>query len=31
MTIVEDPIPEPGPREVRVKIIAARGYPDVLI
>jgi NADPH:quinone reductase len=32
MTIVEEPIPEPGPREIRVRIIAGGvGYPDVLI
>jgi NADPH2:quinone reductase len=32
MTIVEEPIPEPRPAEIRVKIIAAGvGYPDVLI
>jgi NADPH2:quinone reductase len=32
MTIVEEAIPEPGPHEVRVRIIAAGvGYPDVLI
>lgn len=32
MTIVEEPIPEPRPREIRVRIIAAGvGYPDVLI
>src|SRR5512138_144527 len=32
MTIVEEAIPEPGPREIRVRIIAAGvGYPDVLI
>jgi NADPH2:quinone reductase len=32
MTIVEEAIPEPGPQEVRVRIIAAGiGYPDVLI
>jgi NADPH2:quinone reductase len=32
MTLVEEPIPEPRPREIRVRIIAAGvGYPDVLI
>ena len=32
MTIVEEPIPEPRPREIRVRIVAAGvGYPDVLI
>jgi NADPH:quinone reductase len=32
MTIVEEPIPEPRLREIRVRIIAAGvGYPDVLI
>jgi NADPH2:quinone reductase len=32
MTVVEEPIPEPRPQEVRVRIIAAGvGYPDVLI
>ena len=32
MTVVEEPIPEPRPREIRVRIIAAGvGYPDVLI
>jgi NADPH2:quinone reductase len=32
MTIVEEPIPEPRPKEIRVRIIAAGvGYPDVLI
>lgn len=32
MTIVEEPIPEPGPGEIRVRIITAGvGYPDVLI
>jgi NADPH2:quinone reductase len=32
MTSVEEPIPEPRPREIRVRIIAAGvGYPDVLI
>lgn len=32
MTIVEEPLPEPGPGQVRVRIIVAGvGYPDVLI
>jgi NADPH:quinone reductase len=32
MTIVEESIPEPRPKEIRVRIIAAGvGYPDVLI
>jgi NADPH2:quinone reductase len=32
MTIVEEPIPEPRPKEIRARIIAAGvGYPDVLI
>jgi NADPH:quinone reductase len=32
MTIVEEAIPEPGPQQVRVRIIASGvGYPDVLI
>jgi NADPH2:quinone reductase len=32
MTVAEEPIPEPGQREIRVRIIAAGvGYPDVLI
>jgi len=32
MTVVEEPIPEPRPGEIRVRILAAGvGYPDVLI
>ena len=32
MTVVEEPLPEPGPGEVRVRILVAGvGYPDVLI
>ena len=32
MTVIEEPLPEPGPGEVRVRILAAGvGYPDVLI
>ena len=32
MTVIEEPLPEPGPGEVRVRImIASVGYPDVLI
>ena len=32
MTVIEEPLPEPGPGEVRVKILVAGvGYPDVLI
>ena len=32
LAIIEEPIPEPGPGEVRVKIAAAGvGYPDILI
>ena len=32
MTVVEEPLPEPGPGEVRVRIfVAGVGYPDVLI
>ncbi len=32
MTIIEEPLPEPGPGEVRVRIVVAGvGYPDVLI
>ena len=32
MTLIEEPLPEPGPREVRVRILVAGvGYPDVLI
>lgn len=32
MTVIEEPLPEPGPGEVRVRILVAGvGYPDVLI
>jgi NADPH2:quinone reductase len=32
MTVIEEPIPEPGPGEVRVRIaVSGVGYPDVLI
>lgn len=32
MTVIEEPLPEPGPGEVRVRIVVAGvGYPDVLI
>ena len=32
MTFVEEPLPEPGPGEVRVRVLVAGvGYPDVLI
>ncbi len=32
MTFAEEPLPEPGPGEVRVRVVAAGvGYPDVLI
>ena len=32
MMVIEEPIPEPGPGEVRVRILVAGvGYPDVLI
>ena len=32
MTVVEEPLPEPGPGEVRVRVLVAGvGYPDVLI
>ena len=32
ITVIEEPVPEPGPREVRVRILVAGvGYPDVLI
>lgn len=32
MTLIEEPIPEPRPGEVRVRIVAAGvGYPDILI
>jgi NADPH:quinone reductase len=32
MTLAEEPLPDPGPGEVRVRVVAAGvGYPDVLI
>jgi alcohol dehydrogenase-like protein len=32
MTVIEEPLPEPGPGQVRVRIwVAGVGYPDVLI
>jgi hypothetical protein len=32
MTVIEEPLPDPGPGEVRVRILVAGvGYPDVLI
>lgn len=32
MTVIEEPLPEPGPGEVRVRVLVAGvGYPDVLI